>query len=512
MKTRRRKKALVAVAAILLFSSVSAWAILPALAVFAPQLIGATIATVVVGGVATKIAQSPTGTFVADTSTLKVPVVAYNTAVQAGAEIALGYASSIPWDFKTAWNDGSLSSFPPIQTVARATYPGVIPEGDLTGYDIACLATNPQCTAGKVARVGTAGAVLYNAGSYGSTIAVAQGFLNTATSWGTNGRYINPGSPFMLTTNFNVHLLNGQAKWDQRSYAITYVTGVPSPPPAGVPDIMGDEQASQLAANLAAAQSDAFLKDALKAAVASRPDLLSPPAVTAAAIPQAKVNDYLAGGSAAAAIAAAQAAADAAAAAVAANPTKTALEALVSNAVQARVAAEAALLATPGDVAAVKALDVAKQQEQDARNLLAADPTVAILKAAADKAAADLAAIRAAEQVKTDELANEVPPETFAPVTAGAFAAPYNPGAFDIPARFTAFFATVKASPIFSFSTSFFSSLPTGGNSTFTIDAGTYGNHTVDVAETMAPGMVFLSKLLLVVFGFISIRTIILKR
>lgn len=432
MTTRRRKKTLFIVAALLLLSSVSAWAILPALAVFAPQLIGATLATVVVGSAVTKIAQSPAGTFVADTTTLKVPIVAYSTIVRAGVESAYGYATSIPWDFKTAWNNGMFEAVPAIQTIASATFPStVLPPA-----------------------LGAVAASFTPCGPYAGV--TKQRFLSrTVQHFGYRAATSVPAP--VCSNGLNVHIENavllyaGAYEWDSVETRWTPATApdevVNYPPPAGgVPETLTDMQAEQLAANLAAAQSDIFIRDALQNAVAANPGLLSAPAVQGAAIPADAIPDL-----------------------------------------------------------AVQVADAAKQQQIDTlKEAVLADPSNIPLQAELEKAIAEQA------QQKADDIKDA--PETYAPLNVAAFAVPYSPGAFNIPARLTGFFNTVKASPIFSFSTSFFSSLPTGGDSTFTIDGGTYGTHTVDVAETMAPGLVFLSKLFLVVFGFLSIRTIILKR
>ncbi|MGD9950412.1 MAG: hypothetical protein AB7U29_18325 [Desulfobulbus sp.] len=103
--------------------------------------------------------------------------------------------------------------------------------------------------------------------------------------------------------------------------------------------------------------------------------------------------------------------------------------------------------------------------------------------------------------------------ETFNAIgESSAFQEGYNPGEFDISGRFSSFFTNVKSSSLFSFSTSFFESLPGGGTSTYTVDAGMYGSHTIDLSETMSTGLAVLKTILLVVFGFLSIRAVIMKR
>ena len=113
------------------------------------------------------------------------------------------------------------------------------------------------------------------------------------------------------------------------------------------------------------------------------------------------------------------------------------------------------------------------------------------------------------EQEKED---NEDAKDNFAPIDDNPFQNPYNPGEFDIPARFTAFLNTVKSSGLFSFSSSFFNSLPGGGSPVYEIEAGQYGHHTIDLSQTLSTGLAILKTVLLLCFGFLSIRAIIMKR
>lgn len=106
-----------------------------------------------------------------------------------------------------------------------------------------------------------------------------------------------------------------------------------------------------------------------------------------------------------------------------------------------------------------------------------------------------------------DESFNSIPGSTG---TSEAYAPSSNP--YDIPTRFNTFLTTVKSSSLFSFSTSFFESLPSGGSSVYAIDAGRYGNHTVDLSDTMSTGLSILKSILLACFGFLSIRAVIMKR
>lgn len=103
--------------------------------------------------------------------------------------------------------------------------------------------------------------------------------------------------------------------------------------------------------------------------------------------------------------------------------------------------------------------------------------------------------------------------EVFVGVPAPSFDTPYSPGEFDIGTRFTTFQNALKSSPLFSFSSGFFNGLPSGGSSVYTFDGGdTFGSHTVDLSSSFGTGLAVLKALLLVCFGFLSIRAIIMKR
>ena len=123
------------------------------------------------------------------------------------------------------------------------------------------------------------------------------------------------------------------------------------------------------------------------------------------------------------------------------------------------------------------------------------------------KAAAETAKAQEEEAEKEEE-----EEETFNPITDSAFEEPYNPGEFDIPARFTQFLNNVKSSGLFSFSNDFFNSLPGGGSPVYEIEAGQYGHHTIDLSSTLSTGLAVLKTILLVCFGFLSIRAVIMKR
>lgn len=121
------------------------------------------------------------------------------------------------------------------------------------------------------------------------------------------------------------------------------------------------------------------------------------------------------------------------------------------------------------------------------------------------QAAAELAKAQEEEAEKETE-------EKFNALDANPFQNPYNPGPFDIPTRFTTFLQNVKSSGLFSFSSAFFDSLPGGGSPVYTVNAGHYGTHTIDLSDTMSTGLAVLKSILLACFGFLSIRAVIMKR
>lgn len=120
----------------------------------------------------------------------------------------------------------------------------------------------------------------------------------------------------------------------------------------------------------------------------------------------------------------------------------------------------------------------------------------------------------AAETAKAqEEEANKESEETFSSISSNPFEESFNPGEFDIPTRFTTFLNNVKSSGLFSLSSAFFESLPGGGSPVFEINGGeTFGTHTIDLNDTFTGGLAVVKSVLLALFGFLSIRAIILKR
>ncbi|MBM9615280.1 hypothetical protein JWJ90_13430 [Desulfobulbus rhabdoformis] len=105
--------------------------------------------------------------------------------------------------------------------------------------------------------------------------------------------------------------------------------------------------------------------------------------------------------------------------------------------------------------------------------------------------------------------------ESFGAIITDSFGEGYAPSTelYDIPTRFNTFLSNVQSSGLFSFSSNYFSSLPSGGSSVFVIDGGnTFGTHSLDLSDTMATGLAVLRSILFACFGFLSIRAIIMKR
>lgn len=149
---------------------------------------------------------------------------------------------------------------------------------------------------------------------------------------------------------------------------------------------------------------------------------------------------------------------------------------------------------------------VAQAAADAAAQIAAANPTDAAAQIAANQAA-----VQAAQAAQ--EAAEQPDEETYSPISDSPFGTAYNPGPYDIPTRFTTFLANVKTSGLFSFSSNFFNSLPGGGSPVYQIDGGsTFGNHTIDLSDTMSTGLAILKSILLACFGFLSIRAIIMKR
>ncbi|MGD9950729.1 MAG: hypothetical protein AB7U29_19980 [Desulfobulbus sp.] len=143
------------------------------------------------------------------------------------------------------------------------------------------------------------------------------------------------------------------------------------------------------------------------------------------------------------------------------------------------------------------------------------DDLVDKLQEIVDQNPDDIDAQIALEKAKNDAQKEEETPkeETFNDISISAFDPPYDPGPFDIPARFTSFLGNVKSSGLFSFSSNFFNSLPDGGSPIYEVDGGeTFGHHTIDLSDTLTGGLAVAKTVLLALFGFLSIRAVIMKR
>lgn len=138
----------------------------------------------------------------------------------------------------------------------------------------------------------------------------------------------------------------------------------------------------------------------------------------------------------------------------------------------------------------------------------ATDPSATPAEIAAAQVAADAA--KATAEKAQDQMQPE--PETYNDVPLSGFEEPYNPGPFDIPDRFDTFLANVAGTGLFSLPSQYFNSLPGGGSPVYTVEAGTYGTHTIDLSETMGTGLAVLKTVLLLCFAFLSVRVVVLKR
>ena len=149
------------------------------------------------------------------------------------------------------------------------------------------------------------------------------------------------------------------------------------------------------------------------------------------------------------------------------------------------------------------AAQIANQATQTATDPNATPAEIAAAQVAAD--AAKATADKAQDQMQPE-------PETYTDVPLSGFEEPYNPGPFDIPDRFDTFLANVAGTGLFSLPSQYFNSLPGGGSPVYTVEAGTYGTHTIDLSETMGTGLAVLKTVLLLCFAFLSVRVVVLKR
>lgn len=141
------------------------------------------------------------------------------------------------------------------------------------------------------------------------------------------------------------------------------------------------------------------------------------------------------------------------------------------------------------------------------KELLAQDPNNLALQAELAKALADQA------KENAEEVEEQADDPTFPQISDSQFSEPYSPGEFDIGRRFSDFLDRIKSTGLFSFSNGFFNSLPSGGSPVIEINGGeTFGHHTIDLSQTMNAGLAVLRTIFLCIFGFLSIRVVILKR
>ncbi|MDW7772529.1 MAG: hypothetical protein SCH71_06525 [Desulfobulbaceae bacterium] len=90
---------------------------------------------------------------------------------------------------------------------------------------------------------------------------------------------------------------------------------------------------------------------------------------------------------------------------------------------------------------------------------------------------------------------------------------PYSVGTeFSIGDRFTTFTGNIKTSGVFALPTAFFESVPGGGSPTYTMDAGSFGQLTIDLSDSTSSALLVLRTIVLLCFCFLSIRAVIMKR
>ncbi len=409
------------------------------LAVIGVAAIGAALSSVAVSNYQqTKVAINNNDDYKFDGSALTVPIVAYNTYVQASAQILLGYTADLVVDLETAYNQGLLSANSALLSVIESIWPP-----DDNNYAVGDKFTCPSTTGWSSTCY--AYSTLYDdswLGNFSNSAAAYVYYVsennrvlgNCASGAGKQVEFTHGGVVYREGYKYGFYydvlcLIQTSDEADQY----------------GPPPILGPADVPKLAQGLSgAAAADPNVRKELDKVIADNPSLVqSPPGITSQ-----DVQRY------------------------AQEAAKKALEEYAAT-----TAANAA--ANPNDVAAQNA---------------------------AAEAAAELA------KAEAEDLADQAD-ETFSAISDSPFGNAYNPGEFDIPGRFTTFLTNVKSSGLFSFSSDFFNSLPGGGSSVYEIDGGeTFGHHSIDLSEILSGGLAVLKTILLAIFGFLSIRAVIMKR
>ena len=235
------------------------------LAPIAAAAIGASLLTIL-GSSTTKVAINNNGSFGYDGPDLTVPVAVYNTYMQAGSSIALGYLTSVPYDMAEAYRLGLLQAEPEIVPTLNEILitPGPPPPG--------------------AAIVGPGG------GHW----RISSDWTNYSYryTWWINQQLANPSLIFPGSSDIfwlSVGSMIARVDWSDKDqtydayhvWAAKVVNDEVSPiyTPALPPSITADQsqQISQALASKAAADSDT--KDSLEKVVKNNPGLLGQPTV-----------------------------------------------------------------------------------------------------------------------------------------------------------------------------------------------------------------------------------------
>ena len=423
------------------------------LALLAPAAIGA--AVVAIAGTQYALKGDHSGTsYQSDGRNLTVPLVAYKKLAVQGGEILLGKSVTAVLDAKKAFDDNVLDGYTALSGLVDNLF-GADNPSEFPGIGDVCAsdpANAPSCPSGP--RINSIGSTVYSAKQQG---------------WCTGTGYCNFGG-LCRVPNGNWYILIANTMVNTppvpgflyKSAYVSITADDPTFPPAGVPDILPPDQVGPLAQKFAdAAPIRPDVKEDLDNLLKDHPEYW-PFANTPTALPEPNndISDY--------------------------PPAQPITAPDVNQWAQGQSAG-------------------AQQNYIDTlQSLVDANPT--------DTGLASELAKAQAEQAQQQAEDVEEAADTYDPISSNPFDEAYNPGAFDIPARFTSFLNNVKSTGLFSFSSSFFNSLPGGGSPVYTIDAGTYGTHTIDLSETMGTGLAVLKTVLLLLFGFLSIRVVILKR
>lgn len=425
------------------------------LALLAPAAIGATV--IAIAGTQYALKGDHSGSsYQTDGRNLTVPLVAYKKLAVQGGEILLGKTVTALLDAKKAFDDNVLQGYTALSGLIDNYFGADQPANIVPGTSV----LGPLGTCGATSSRVITGCTAYNYtiwADQASTLCQSQCSINSAG----DSCFSASGSKLIRFGAGGVG--DGGRAYLKFSECGTNWTDQPENyPPPGVPDILPPEDVPGLADKFAeAAPINPDVKKDLDDLLKDHPEYW-PFANTPAVLPEPNndISDY--------------------------PPAQPITAADVKQWAQGQSA-------------------VAQQDYIDTlQDLVAANPTDTGLASELAKALAELA------QQQAEDI--EEAADTYDPISDNPFGEAYNPGNFNIPARFTTFLNNVKSTGLFSFSSSFFNSLPGGGSPVYTVEAGQYGTHIVDLSETLGAGLAVLKTVLLLLFGFLSIRVVILKR